>query len=211
MKSYPDASVLAPHMRVDASSTINVGERLHAHPAHVRPAPRTRHMVATPALLQVRAAPRTSFDPMLFSPPLKCLVPVRCVVLKRRAGQALVELHVARRADTGEAGGTAEDGVVRGGTVDRLAVHGRAIVVLLRPAMDVRQECSLEEPFFLSGGQKSADGVERNAAPARAVGAVGLGGLCEAGSDYLRPTALGLSEGTEIVVQAGATVAVPTR
>lgn len=182
---YSDPTMFSPHVRVYSPAAIDVGKGLHAHPAHVRPAPPARHMVAAPVLLQVRAAARTSLDPMLLLPPLKRLVSAGRIVLELGTGQALVKLDVARRADAGDTRGATEDVVVRGRAVNRLAVGGGTVMVLLRPTMDVRQKRGFEQTFFLSRGQKGADSVEGDSTPTRSAGSTGLPDLGQTNGNYL--------------------------
>ncbi len=95
-------SVFPRHMGVDTSAAIFIVKGLHAYPADVRLAARTRHMIASAILHDICLATRTCFDVVLHTPLLISSVTAGCVVPVCSASKALMKLDVACRTDTDE-------------------------------------------------------------------------------------------------------------
>lgn len=135
-------------------------ERRHAHPADMRLAPRTRHMVTPGTPLDGGLTARTLLDVVSLRPLLEQLH----VLALRVPAYAFMVLPMAVCANAYETGRASKDGALRlSGAVDLRTVWCGAMVEVGGAGMDVGEEGGLEDRVDLRGGEDLAGDAKGDA------------------------------------------------
>jgi hypothetical protein len=126
------STMLLPHVIVNTPTGILLRKCIHANPAYMGPATDTGHMVTATSLLEVSMTFRTRLDVVLLPPLAKSVKTAFQIVTMFGTRQTLMKFHMARTANSIQAGRALKSCAFLRRSVYDFAVWCRTIVELSR-------------------------------------------------------------------------------